>query len=165
MCSNYYSKMRQNLQATSNENRARIIAAYENGQTSSEIAAVLGMKRTTVDGIIRVYKVHNRVERLARGGPRPQKLTLEHKTAVRDWIDEDCSLTLSSIKERCRTDFGITVSERTIGRCIADFAYSLKRVHPIPVRRNDDVAMWPSDIFRRLHADSFAHRKTKYHLC
>jgi transposase len=148
--------MVRTLSETSNENRVRIIDAYVNGRTAIDIADVMGLKRSTVDGIIWTYKKENRVNKLPRGGTRSAKLSDENKAQIQEWIDNDCSITLISLKEKCLRILNVIVSQRTIARCIKAYSYTIKRVHNIPIRRNDDAAIEAravySDYFMRLLA-------------
>ncbi|KAI5151651.1 hypothetical protein ENBRE01_2287 [Enteropsectra breve] len=124
-------------QFISNENRQRIIKAYLHGHTTAEIASFLGFKRTSVYSIIKNYKDNKGIERGVKRGVRRKILTNEQEQLIKSWIDDNCSLTLSQIKNRCENDLGIIVSKSTIDRCIGSFNYILKRVSAIPVRKND----------------------------
>jgi transposase len=133
--------MTRKLRETTDEDRTRIIEAYENQRSVADIAEILGLKRSTVHGIIEVYHKQGRTTKLARGGHRLPKLSVEHTQRIRGWIDEDCSITLRRLTDKCRDILGVAVSERTIARCIEGFSYTIKRIHLIPERRNDELAI------------------------
>ncbi|XP_065642271.1 uncharacterized protein LOC136073909 [Hydra vulgaris] len=87
-------------QTINNENRSRIIESYLNGNSPSEIANILGFKRTTIYSIIKKYKNGLPIERQLKGGSRNKKLPEESKVLIKNWIDDDCGITLKEIKER-----------------------------------------------------------------
>ena len=105
------------------------------------IANVMGVKRTTVNSIINKFTKEGRVETKQRGGVKAHKLTEDQKTAIRGWVDDDCSITLPRLKEKCLATFGVAVSPSTIGRVLKAFYYTIKRVHLQPVHRNDAAAI------------------------
>ncbi|KAI5151460.1 hypothetical protein ENBRE01_2152 [Enteropsectra breve] len=41
--------------------------------------------------------------------------------AINQWIDDDCGITLKALKNKCLSEFDITVRLSTINRCIAKF--------------------------------------------
>jgi transposase len=125
-----------NRHETSNDDRARIVAAYLEGTPAKTIASVLSLKVSAVYSVIKTYTTENRVEKRKRGGQQTKKLSPSNCEAIRLWIDTDCSLSLKALKQRCHDELGIGVCEKTIDRCLRAFHYSLKRVHLMPVRRN-----------------------------
>ena len=129
------------INETSNSDRQRIVDSYIEGKPVKTITEVLGLNRTTVYGIIRTYTTENRIEKKPRGGRRNQKLTLEHKDRIRAFVDEDCSLSLRELVDKCRDELRVIVSQKTIDRCIRAFHYSLKRTHSLPERRNDEATI------------------------
>ncbi|KAI5152181.1 hypothetical protein ENBRE01_2632 [Enteropsectra breve] len=124
-------------QYISNENRHRIIEAYLNGHTVSEIAEIFGFNRTSVKAVRSKHKNNESIERGLKRGPRRKALNELQKNTIISWIDDDCGLTLAQLKRRCENEFNIHVSKSIINRCIGSFKYSLKRVSNIPIRRND----------------------------
>jgi hypothetical protein len=85
---------------TSNEDRRKVIIAYENGCSPANIAIVLGLKQTTVVGIIKVYSTEGRIGKKPRGGTREGHLTNSNRDSIRAWLDDDCSLSLHAISKR-----------------------------------------------------------------
>jgi transposase len=120
----------------SNETRHRIIEAYNKGSSISLISTILNYNRTTISKIIKRYVSTGSFIKKTRTSFREKKLSTEQVTLVRQWIDENCTLTLRAISNRCSEEFGVTVSTSTIATVIKEFAYSLKRVHLVPQRRN-----------------------------
>ncbi|KAI5153809.1 hypothetical protein ENBRE01_3277, partial [Enteropsectra breve] len=64
-------------QYISNENRQIIIDAYLNGHTASQIADIMGFKRTSVYAIIKKYQNNEAIERGLKGGMRRRSLSDE----------------------------------------------------------------------------------------
>uniref|UniRef100_A0A914VBR6 Uncharacterized protein n=1 Tax=Plectus sambesii TaxID=2011161 RepID=A0A914VBR6_9BILA len=75
--------MRNKYCSVSNLDRQRIIEAYLSGQSALTIAKVMGVKRPTIDTIIKKFLEEGRVEAKKRGGDKAHKLTDEQKLAVR----------------------------------------------------------------------------------
>ena len=126
------------LHETNDIDRQRIIDAHIAGRSVATIAELLCLRRTTVYGIIRTYRNEDRVRKLLRGGPRNKKLQPEHKDRIREFVDDDCSITLRSLKEKCLQELHVSVCEKTIDRCLKEFHCSFKRTHNLPQRRNDE---------------------------
>ena len=76
-----------------------------------------------------------------RGGTRPKRLTEEQREQIRAWVDDDASMTLQAITARCMNELNVEVSITTVERYLREFHYSLKRIHALPQRRNDEVAI------------------------
>ena len=119
-----------------NEDRKKVIDAYLNNQKIANISDVLKINKSTIYRIIQTYKNENRIVANKRGGPRNKKLNLEHQEFIKSLIDDDCSITLKKITEKIHQTFLISVSQKTIDRCLSEFSYSLKRTSLIPERRN-----------------------------
>lgn len=86
------------------------------------ISTVMGVKRTTVSTIISKFVKERRVEKLRRSGARPSKLTDAQTETVQSWVDADCSISLPKLKEKCRAEFGVKVSETTFSRIMKSFS-------------------------------------------
>lgn len=69
------------------------------------------------------------------------KIENNHKEAIINYVDHDCSITLESIRQKLKDEFDLHVSIMTIGRCLKTFHYTLKRTTLIPERRNDDRSL------------------------
>jgi transposase len=122
---------------TSDSDRARIVESYLDGESVKTIARILGLKRRAVYSAITFYKNENRIEKKKRGGPRNMKLTEIHRERIKEWVDNDCTLSLDALKERCNTELNVDVSKKTIDRALSAFHFSFKRISLEPVRRND----------------------------
>ncbi|KAG0426065.1 hypothetical protein DMUE_5992, partial [Dictyocoela muelleri] len=124
-------------QNINNEDRNRIVQAYINGNSASDLSSIFGFKRTTIYSIIKKYKNHEPIEKKQRGGQRRKSLSEQDKGAIRGWIDENCALTLKEIKSKIELERGVVVSQSTINRCISGFNYSMKRINIMPIKRNN----------------------------
>ena len=128
--------MRQRTEI-SDDIKERIVHAYNNGSTISNIAMVFNINRTTIQGIVKKYLVFGTPARKIRMNNTPKKLSVEQIFTIKGWLEEDCSLSLRAIAEKCRAMFNITVSKSTVDNVIQGFYFSLKRIHKVPQRRND----------------------------
>jgi transposase len=128
------SKMARKL---NNEARQLIINAYNNQRSIQEIAELFNCSTKTVHRIVKAYQVEGRVEAKPQGGNRPKKISDEHRSAIRSYVAEDCSISLEKIARRLLEEFGVEVCKMTVYRALRSFSYSFKRVSLIPERRND----------------------------
>jgi len=98
-----------------------------------------------------VYNYSGRTDGLVKGGAKRVSLGKSKKTKIKEWISEDCGLTLNAIKQKFLNQLNIDVSKSSIDRAICSFNYTMKRVHLIPERRN-----CPEIILKRLnYANTF----------
>uniref|UniRef100_A0A914UP31 Tc1-like transposase DDE domain-containing protein n=1 Tax=Plectus sambesii TaxID=2011161 RepID=A0A914UP31_9BILA len=134
--------MRNKYATISDVDRQRIVGASLSGQNASMIANVMG-----------------RVEAQQRGGVKAHKLTEDQKTTIRNWVNNDSSITLPRLKEKCLATFGVAVSSSTIGRILEAFSYTIKRVHLQPVRRNDAAAIEARWQYAQTFLELFAQRR------
>ena len=133
-------------QEVSDDERLRIVQAYSRGSSIKTIAQVTGRARSTIYGIIATYLDESRLVKKRRGGPRPRKIDSDHAERIRSWVDTDCSISLKEMKTRCQEELQLTVSTKTIDRCLRSFHYSMKRTTCLPARRNDERALEASRI-------------------
>ncbi|KAI5154726.1 hypothetical protein ENBRE01_3451, partial [Enteropsectra breve] len=96
----------------------------------------MDLRRTTVSSVLNVYNLTGRVNAEVRGGVRVKKITDEIRDSIRQWIDENCGLTLKELACKVEDKYGIAVSITTSNRTIGSFNYSFKRTSLIPERRN-----------------------------
>lgn len=149
----FQSQSQRTLKETSNDDREKIINAYIGGNNPKKISEILNLNRSTVYRIIKIYNTENRIIKKQRGGIRNKKLTEEQKNIVRNWVDENCSITLKKLCTKIEDNFNISVSHMTVERCLRDFQYSLKRVHLLPIQRNNENAINQ----RAEYANEFMH--------
>lgn len=125
--------------AVNNEDRKRIIMAYLDGKDEIEISNLLQINRNTIHTIIKIYLSEGRIDAKPRGGTRRKSLEPEDKNFIKNLIDENCSITINSIKDKLHTDLNKEVSRSTITRAISNFEYTYKMVCRIPEKRNDET--------------------------
>ncbi|XP_052890193.1 uncharacterized protein LOC128298480 [Anopheles moucheti] len=130
------SAPRRVLKTTSDEDRQRIITAYESGATPASIGNMLNINKSTVYGIIKRYKDTWQIESKKRGGHRAKSLSSEAVDSIRVWIDEDCTLTLKALAEKVFQQYGVRVAASTIAKEVKEFNYSFKMIQRVPERRN-----------------------------
>lgn len=70
---------------------------------------------------------------------------------IKNWVDEEASISLNSLKNKIYETYGIEISKSTVARILNDFHYTLKRLHLIPERRNNENVLEE----RRQYAFSF----------
>jgi transposase len=109
----------------------------DHNHSAKEAASIYGINPSTATKIAARYRSQGTTEKLPRGGQQSQKLTDEMKNQIRYWIDENCTAPLLSIANRIQESFQVTVSRKTIERCLASFHYTLKATSLVPARRND----------------------------
>ncbi|KAF7684878.1 hypothetical protein CDIK_4373 [Cucumispora dikerogammari] len=146
-------------QHLSNDERKRIIDAFNLGTTQTEIARIFGLKKTRVHKIISIYLKEGRTNKKASGGLRRRTLNTEHKKALKNYMNIDCSISLREMKSKLKAQFDIDVSIKTIDRTILDFNWSYKSVSLIPARRNDEDVIqrrlsYANEVFPMLTEDN-----------
>jgi len=125
----------------SNDLRKIIVDSYNNGNSQKEISRITGVNLSTIYSIIKIYIKENRVESKVKGGDRRKSLSAEQIDSLKCWIDEDCSITLESMKKKLKETYDISVCTTTIHNYVGLFSYSLKRISVLPVKRNDLAAI------------------------
>uniref|UniRef100_A0AAG5DWX4 Tc1-like transposase DDE domain-containing protein n=1 Tax=Anopheles atroparvus TaxID=41427 RepID=A0AAG5DWX4_ANOAO len=140
-------------QRTSKEDRGKIISAYENGSTMIEIAQMLNLKRTTVQGIISRFLKTGLVEAAERQIPDTKKLSTEHVASLKMWNNEDCTVSFRKLAQKLREVHGVEVSVATVSRAIRGFNYTIKQVAKVPEQSVTQAALSE----RRAYADSFVN--------
>ena len=88
-----------------------------------------------------MYCTTGRIQRKKCGGNRSEVLNEEIKTSIKNWVDENCTISLKSLTEKVTVKYGLTVCENTINRALEGFYYSIKQTSLIPTRRNNDAAL------------------------
>lgn len=136
--------------ATTDSDRMKIVKSYNENKDARTIAEVLGLKIGAVYAAIAIYKKENRDTKKRRGRPRQAALNDANKLSIREWVDDDCSITLARLKQKCLSELNVNASEKTIGRCLDGFHYTVKRVDILPERRNtEEVRVSRAEYARR----------------
>ena len=119
----------------SEEKRSMIIRLIDSGKSIREVSNIMKVNYWTIRSIYLIWLKEGRVNQLPRGHRKPM-LTDHQKEKLCDWLDEDCQQTLVELQRKFEDEFGIKPSVATIGRALKSFSYTLKRITPIPERRN-----------------------------
>lgn len=122
----------------SSELRKRILSLALDGNGNSTIGRILGLPRTTVGTIVSKYFANGNIEAKLKGGNHRGKLSTSQKETIKQWVDENCLLTLKDLVTRVKDQFKINVSRSCVDRCLRNFHYTIKNVLPVPVARNSE---------------------------
>jgi len=118
------------------EVRSRIIEIFNSGGDWKSAAAHNGVKYKTAYRWVR----SGNPEQQQRGGLREsrRKISNVHVDAMITWIEEDCTITLKSIKERLYQDFDVTFSLQCLSEHLNAQLFTYKCVHVQPISANSD---------------------------
>lgn len=128
----------------SDETRKKILKAYTDSKLSpTEISKLFDMPRTTISTILNRWKNDGVIVAKSKGGDKRSKLTDRMKLKLREWVDNDSSITLKKLKLNILQEFHEldSIGTTTIDRALKDFHYSFKRVSIVPVKRNDESTL------------------------
>lgn len=67
-----------------------------------------------------------------RGGDRRSKLNPHQIATVIIWLEENCQLSIASIRDRIQVELGLVVSQQTVSRCLDGAMLTYKKVHQLP---------------------------------
>jgi transposase len=115
-----------------------VISQNSRGKSTTEISENLGIKRSTVYSILKVFNSEGLVSPKKRGGDFRSILSEEDKQLVRSWVDENPTKTIKSIVSKFLDEKGTCVDDNTIDRCLKNFHYTFKNLVLIPERRNTE---------------------------
>lgn len=111
-------------------------AVERQGGPLHEVASIYLVKKLTDSTILKTYRSEARTQKKPRGGNHSSKISPGQKEWVCDLVDADCTISLVQLSTRLKETHDVAVSLPTIHRLLRDFHYSLKKVGPIPERRN-----------------------------
>ncbi|KII66884.1 hypothetical protein RF11_00329 [Thelohanellus kitauei] len=107
--------------------RKRIVDAYQKGQKASEISLVLGVARSTINSVIKIFNQSGRIDSNKRGYIKPEKLNEDQKEMIKSWVDDNAGIPLRTIVTKVQEEMDISVGKSTIDRILQRFHYSWKR--------------------------------------
>lgn len=116
-----------------------VIAGHIEGYRSSYLSETYKVNVNTVNSIIRRFKKYKKDARPR--GKKPSKLNEEQINSVREYVDTDCTKSLSEIADFIHSNFGIQVCLSTVHRYLEKIHYTFKRLSPIPARRNCEATI------------------------
>ncbi|KII74051.1 hypothetical protein RF11_00035 [Thelohanellus kitauei] len=77
--------------------RKRIVDAYQKGQKASEISLVLGVARSMINSVIKIFNKSGRIDSNRRGYIKPEKLNEDQKEMIKSWVDDNAGIPLRNI--------------------------------------------------------------------
>lgn len=116
----------------SNRDRRLVIETANKGGNWRELAATLGVNRSTAETWVK----SGDMEPKAKGGNRVRVLGQLHVEALLNWLETDPQLTLLQMQARCLEFHNIEVSTSTISRALEGMCFTSKKVHYQPVGMN-----------------------------
>ena len=124
-----------------NEDRQRLVDAFEDGSDWQELARQLNIKIESARSIIRVWVREGRVERKPMGGPKRQKATAEMKEAILTLVLQNQFITLRSLNQKLREELPHCphISDSTVARILDGHLITCKlagKEADIPHERN-----------------------------
>jgi len=127
----------------SNEKRGLILHAINTiGMSVTSVALHYNVPRSTVSSIKRVYEIENgRTIKKTNRGKRTPILSEDQKLIVRQWVDNNCLLTLPQIRREFERQFGQTVSNSTLSRALRAFHYTIKVTSVVAERASSDAVI------------------------
>jgi transposase len=121
-----------------NENRISIVNIYNRNVSDIYINLNLNLKRSSIYNVIKNFKKTGNTVCCKRGGDTRTKLSIGQKNKIKDWMEEDASITLKKLKLNICKEYNLKVSISCINLCLKDFHYTLKSLVILPVSRNSD---------------------------
>ncbi|RHZ17934.1 hypothetical protein DYB37_005117 [Aphanomyces astaci] len=118
--------------------KMRVLVAYKNGDDWKLVAKHNGVSVTTARRVVN----NGHVNQKPRGGARMgrSKVTPAIREALERYVDQNCSYTLTAMKEFVANDFpGTELSLQTISRHLIGMLYTIKAVRIEPVTCNSDA--------------------------
>ncbi|KII70691.1 hypothetical protein RF11_01230 [Thelohanellus kitauei] len=119
----------------SNETRALVISALNNGIPFSEIPSLYNVSESNARKIFKVYQDEGRIKKLPKGGNRRETLTDEQKKALCDILNEDSSRNTHDICAILLERHNISIDPSTVSRYIREFKRSLEINETAPKKR------------------------------
>lgn len=121
----------------SEEDKRRLIDAYEHGRSYEEVADVIGIKRGTAYHVIRRFKTTGVVGR-TRGGRNHQLVDEEMEDAAVSIVEQHAEFTLAQINHelRLRLPDKPHVCDNTVSNMLHGRFITMKLLRDVPAQRN-----------------------------
>lgn len=104
------------------EDRRLVIEAALRGECYEQVAASLGIKRSTADGWVNSGALEP-----AKKGGKSKILSREHLDSVISWLEKDTGLTMVQLRDRCAEEFRLNLSPCTVSRALHGLAFNAGR--------------------------------------
>lgn len=119
----------------SNDMRETVIDLVVNqGKKQSQVSKDLRIPKSTLYGIIKDYRLTEKINKSQKGGSRNITLTQDVKSSLIALINDDCTITLQSMIDK----LNLTVHPSTIWRWLKAMNMTFKIARSIPQSRNCD---------------------------
>uniref|UniRef100_A0A182MSG7 Paired domain-containing protein n=1 Tax=Anopheles culicifacies TaxID=139723 RepID=A0A182MSG7_9DIPT len=112
---------------TSDTDRERIVKAYLNGSSGKLISEMLNIKLFTVYNILKKYRDTGKVHADSRGGNHKKLLSKEAGNSIRNWLEEDSTLSLKQLAIKVWETYHLRVSTTTVAREVKALRKTLQR--------------------------------------
>jgi transposase len=109
--------------------RERVLAAYDRGKQTKEIADTLGVSRAWARRVKQVRREQHRTTRLPMGGVRVVKVDLAQ---LRKLVEQQPDATIPELHQRLGTD---RCSESAVGMALQRLGLSFKKRRSMPPNR------------------------------
>lgn len=130
--------------------RHRVISAYEAGSaTYEEVAERFDVSASFVRDLIRLRKETGGIERRARGGGMPRKLTPDDERALRRWCEARPDTTLREYQARLLEERGVEVSVMALSRALRRMGMTLKKRVSTPRSSGHRTSDYSEPVSRR----------------
>lgn len=118
----------------SNENRLRIVSAYEDGEDWRSVATLLNVNIRSALGWIR--DAESGKPRRKHGGHMKKKLTEEQIDSMVEWLSDDPTMTLNIMKMRVTAEFEVDLCLSTISSYLNCRLLTIKKLHLVSETMN-----------------------------
>ena len=150
--------------AVSNEKRALIMHAIDSlGMSVTEASKHYQVSRSTVSSIKQVYYAEDqRTDKKINRGKKEPKITEEQGNIIRQWIDNNCLLTLSELRRGCLIHFNKDVSQSTLSRLLVSFHYTIKRTSVVVGRASSVDVIQARQLYAAQYLTIMSRREAMY---
>lgn len=114
--------------------RKRIVACANKGEDWVRLASTLNINFHTAYEWIKSGRDHM----FQKGGKKPRILSEQQVDRIIEWVEEDCSQTLKSLREKVSGEFNVRICLSTLGNYLEGRLFTLKQVHKQPVTMNSN---------------------------
>lgn len=122
----------------SSETRKLICINYDSGKSISELSQIYDVKESTIRSICKRFDSTGSTEPSSKGGDHRSRLSEDQKSRIIQWVDEDATISLLSLKKKVFETYNLTISISTIDRILKNFHYTLKNSTIVPNSRNTE---------------------------
>ncbi|KAF0986417.1 hypothetical protein HZS_7762 [Henneguya salminicola] len=89
--------------------RVLIIEVYDRGNCGQKMTEVFDHNRTIVHYVVKRYLLTGEIEKKPRMTRTQKKLTAAQEMDIKGWVDENCTISLKTIFNKCMQEFGVRI--------------------------------------------------------